>query len=207
MTRLYVRRRFDLWVALVAIAIVIACAFAAASGDVSGPERDAFRVVNELPDALERPLWVFQLVGLLLFPLVVAVGALIARKWRLALGLAIVIPAKLLVEKQIVKALVERQRPGTTVPDAILRDAHASGLSFPSGHAIIAFAVATLLGPYFSRPWKVGFFVVATLAGLARIYLGAHNPLDIVAGAGLGVAIGCLLSLAMGTPGRRTLFG
>jgi undecaprenyl-diphosphatase len=205
-SRPYVRRRLDVWIALVAIGVVVASAAVAASGDVGGPERAVFRAINDLPDQLERPMWALQLFGLLLFPAVVALGALIARKWRLALGLVLVIPAKLLLEKQVVKAIVERERPGTTVPGAILRDAHRSGLSFPSGHAIIAFAVATLVAPYLSRRWKIGLFVVAVLAGLARIYLGAHNPLDIVAGAGIGVAIGCVLNLSLGVPGRRALF-
>jgi undecaprenyl-diphosphatase len=36
--------------------------------------------------------------------------------------------------------------------------------------------------------------------GVARIYLGAHNPLDVVGGAGLGLAVAGALNLAFGVP-------
>jgi undecaprenyl-diphosphatase len=33
-----------------------------------------------------------------------------------------------------------------------------------------------------------------------RIYVGAHNPLDVVCGAALGVVIGSCLNLVVGVP-------
>ena len=77
-------------------------------------------------------------------PLVVAAGALVWRRWRLAAALVLVVPLKLGLER-VAKLLVQRQRPGTTVPDAILRGVPHGGLSFTSGHAIITFAIAGLL--------------------------------------------------------------
>jgi undecaprenyl-diphosphatase len=106
--------------------------------------------------------------------------------------------AKHTLEFGVVKALVKRQRPGTTVPGAILRDAHPTGLSFPSGHSILAFALAGLASPYLG--WGVALHAVAALNGIARIYLGAHTPLDVVGGAGLGVAIGGSINLLFGVP-------
>jgi undecaprenyl-diphosphatase len=46
-------------------------------------------------------------------------------------------------------------------------------------------------------------WTLAALNGVARVYLGAHNPLDVVCGAGVGVALGGLLSYAVGVPVRR----
>ncbi|HEV8163393.1 MAG TPA: hypothetical protein VGR74_02895 [Actinomycetota bacterium] len=34
----------------------------------------------------------------------------------------------------------------------------------------------------------------------ARVYVGAHNPLDVICGAALGVAIGSGLNLVVGVP-------
>jgi membrane-associated phospholipid phosphatase len=37
---------------------------------------------------------------------------------------------------------------------------------------------------------------------LSRVYLGAHFPLDVAAGAGLGMFIGGVLNLVFGVPGN-----
>ena len=49
-----------------------------------------------------------------------------------------------------------------------------------SGHAVISFGVATLLAPYLTRRWQVVAYLLAVLNITARVYLGAHNPLDVV---------------------------
>jgi hypothetical protein len=103
-------------------------------------------------------------------PLVVAIGALAFRRWRLAAALVLVVPLKLALER-VVKLLVQRERPGTTVPDAVLRGVHPAGLSFVSGHAI-TFAIAGLLALVLPRRWGVVAFVLATLNAVARVYLG-----------------------------------
>ena len=46
-------------------------------------EASIFHAINDLPDWLYAPMWVFQLAGLLLVPLVVAVVAAVFRRWRL----------------------------------------------------------------------------------------------------------------------------
>jgi membrane-associated phospholipid phosphatase len=129
-------------------------------------------------------------------PLVVAVGALVVRRWRLAGALVLVVPAKLALER-VVKLLVQRERPGTTVPDAILRGVHPGGLSFVSGHAIITFAIAGLLALVLPRRWAIVAFVLAGCNAVARVYLGAHNPLDVVGGAAIGLAIAATLDLIL----------
>ena len=68
----------------------------------------------------------FQYLGVLAMPLVVALGALALRRWRLAAALVLVVPLKLATER-VVKLLVQRERPGTTVGDAILRGVHRAG--------------------------------------------------------------------------------
>jgi undecaprenyl-diphosphatase len=139
---------------------------------------------------------VFQYLGVLVIPLVVAVGALAFRRWRLAAALVLVVPLKLAAEK-VPKLLVERERPGTTVPDAILRGVPSAGLSFTSGHAIITFAIAGLLALVLPLRWGIVAFVLATLNAIARVYLGAHNPLDVVGGAAIGLAIAAVLDLVL----------
>lgn len=62
-----------------------------------------------------------------------------------------------------------------------------AGWSFPSGHAAWFFALAMTIW-YFNRKWGIWYFVLATIMGIARIYVGVHWPLDIVGGAIVGVA-------------------
>jgi undecaprenyl-diphosphatase len=45
--------------------------------------------------------------------------------------------------------------------------------------------------------------VVAVLAGVSRVYLGAHLPLDVLAGAAAGVALASALNLATAVPTRH----
>jgi hypothetical protein len=129
------RVRRDLIVLAASLAVFAVCAVVVADGRVGSAERAVFHAVNGLPGWLYRPMLVAQYLGVLAMPLVVAVGALSFRRWRLAAALVLVVPLKLAAEK-VVKQLVQRERPGTTVPDALLRGVHPGGLSFVSGHAI-----------------------------------------------------------------------
>jgi len=183
-------------VLVASLAVFAVCAVIAADGRVGPLERALFHAVNGLPDWLYRPMLAFQYLGVLAMPLVVAAGALALRRWRLAAALVLVVPCKLATER-LVKWLVQRERPGTTVGDAVLRGVHPAGLSFVSGHAIITFAIAGLLALVLPRRWAVVVFVLASLNGVARVYLGAHNPLDVVGGAAVGLAIAAVLDLVL----------
>jgi undecaprenyl-diphosphatase len=102
------------------LAVFTACAVIVANGRVGPAERAVFHAINGLPGWLHQPMLYAQYLGVLGVPLVVAAGALVWRRWRLAAALVLVVPLKLGLE-QVAKLLVQRQRPGTTVPDAILR--------------------------------------------------------------------------------------
>jgi undecaprenyl-diphosphatase len=66
-----------------------------------------------------------------------------------------------------------------------------------SGHAVITAAVAGLITPVLPRRWRVVPWVLVILNGIARIYVGAHNPLDIVGGIGAGVLIAGILNAVL----------
>ena len=196
-----VHRRSDAWTAIAAAVATALAAWAVAGGTVGAFERAVFRLVNGLPDGWRPFLYGFQLLGVLGVPLVLAAVALALRWWRLALGLVLLVPAKLLVEKEVLKAVVRRERPGTTIPGAVLRDVPSAGPSFPSGHAIIVFGIVVLIAPYLRHRWQLLLAVaLAVLTSVARVYLGAHAPLDVVGGAFAGIAIGALLCFALGVP-------
>jgi membrane-associated phospholipid phosphatase len=58
-------------------------------------------------------------------------------------------------------------------------------LSFPSGHACLAFATAATLGIVIPR-WRYVFYALAVVVGAERIAENAHYLSDVIAGAGLG---------------------
>ncbi len=196
------RVRRDLIVLVASLAVFAVCAVIVADGRVGSAERAVFHAINGLPSWLYRPMLVFQYLGVLAVPLVVAAGALVFRRWRLAAALVLVVPLKLAAER-VPKQLVQRERPGTTVPDAILRGVPHGGLSFVSGHAIITFAIAGLLVLVLPRRWGIVAFVLATLNAVARVSLGAHNPLDVVGGAAIGLAIAAVLDMVLDVAGDR----
>jgi membrane-associated phospholipid phosphatase len=189
------RHTSDLYLAGAGLVVLVVCALFAAAG-VPDWEADAFRAVNELPQWLYKPLWPFQQLGMLLVGPAVAIVAFALRRRRLAVAAIAATVGKLVVER-IVKFFVQRERPFTSVGDAIMRgDVHPTGESFVSGHAILAVALAALVTPYLRGWWKVVPWALAAMNGFARIYVGAHTPLDIIGGSGLGLALGSLLKYA-----------
>ena len=79
---------------------------------------------------------------------------------------------------------------------------HPPDSSFPSDHATLFFAlgVALLLRRPPSCPWLgTGFMLGGLAVGWARIFLGAHYPLDIAGAALIGAAAAILVQAPPGT--------
>jgi undecaprenyl-diphosphatase len=197
----YVRRRTDAIVAFAGVAVLSIGMVAVRNGSVSGAERSLFRAINDLPGALYPLLWPFQQLGAIVVGPLAAVVAACFRKWRLAAALLVATVAKLALER-VVKAAVTRERPGTS----IAADIHARGQvdlhgeSFVSGHAVLVTALAGLVAPYLPGRWRILPWALVGFVLVARVYVGAHNPLDVVCGAGLGLAIAGVLNLIFGVP-------
>ena len=196
--------RRDVAAIVVGLSIVVAGMVIVRNGTVSGVEESAFDVVNDLPGWLYPAVWPFQQLGALVLGPIVAVVALAMRRYRLALAAVIVTVLKLAGERGV-KALVSRQRPGTSIgPDVEMRgDVHAAGESFVSGHAVLVAGLAGVVTPYLPGRWKVVPWVLVGAVMVGRVYVGAHNVLDVVCGAALGLAIAGAVNLALGVRRRR----
>ena len=102
---------------VVGLGIVVLGMLIVRNGTVSDVEESVFRAVNDLPGWLYAVAGPLQLLGALVLGPIVAVVALVLRRYRLAIAALLVTLLKLLSERGV-KAMVSRQRPGTSIgPD------------------------------------------------------------------------------------------
>ena len=152
-----------------------------------------------------RPLWLdrimlgFTQIGSGFTVLAIAVLLFLAGERYLAYELILgTLTLWLVVE--LVKFLIHRARPFILMTQARIVGYRASGRSFPSGHTSQVFFMATLLVQHFHAGVWVVFllYAMATLVGITRIYVGAHYPRDVLAGAILGSVWGLLVGISAG---------
>lgn len=87
-----------------------------------------------------------------------------------------------------VKSVFRRKRPvfEGQRPLALRRPLTSS---FPSGHATSAFMAATLLSDG-DEKFAPGYYALAGVIALSRVYVKIHHASDVVAGAALGLGLG-----------------
>jgi undecaprenyl-diphosphatase len=140
---------------VVGLGVMVMCGVLVANQLVAGTDVAVFRQINHWPEWLNPPMWTVQLSGVIGALPLAAAGAALLKRLRLAAALTTATLLKPWLEA-VAKTLVQRDRPAETLPDVILRgNSAAHGLSFPSGHAMVIFAIATLVAPYFRGWWQV----------------------------------------------------
>ncbi|MFL6205265.1 MAG: phosphatase PAP2 family protein [Acidimicrobiales bacterium] len=165
-------------------------------------ETAILEAVNGWPRVVGAPLQVVMQLGTLGAAMVVTVTvAVVTARPRATIAL---FAASLIAWRldDVVKELIERPRPEGLVDGLVVRD-EAHGFGYPSGHTALAFAVAAVLHPLLPARVRWAPWVLASLVGIARLYVGVHWPMDLVGGAALGVAIGGAFGLLVADGYRR----
>jgi membrane-associated phospholipid phosphatase len=187
------------WLAVSGVGLAIAAASvgAARRRDIPPWEVRVFHAINGLPGWLYWILWPpMQLGNLVVGTLVGLIIAWVAGEPAVAVGVILAMVLKLVTERIVrreMKAyLAVRERPGSSQEGAVLRggDVPAEGASFPSGHVILVAAIGCVVAPTLPAAWVWAPFLVTVVVMVGRVYVGAHNPLDVTAGLGAGLLLG-----------------
>ena len=105
------------------------------------------------------------------------------------------VPLLALLAVSVMRLAIARPRPYTEAGAGItsfIDKKNADEKSFPSRHLACATVIAMTFLHFY--PIVGGFLLGASLLlGYIRFAVGLHYPSDLVAGAGLGVALGCLM--------------
>jgi undecaprenyl-diphosphatase len=163
---------------------------------VTGVEESAFRAVNRLPSVLHIPVWAVMQFGSLASVFVAAAVALRLTAKRTALGL-VVTGTIVWAFAKWVKQFVGRSRPEGALDGVTVHGLRQQGLGFPSGHTAVATALAVVAFPATGPRGRAALVGSAASVGLARIYVGAHLPLDVVGGLALGCFAGTTTLLTL----------
>jgi membrane-associated phospholipid phosphatase len=163
-------------------------------GHLGRHEVRTFEAVNALPDSLFAPIWVVMQLGALgAAPATAAVASSAGRR-QLAVRLVTAGSAAWVLAKGV-KMIARRGRPASFLTHVRHRGKEARGLGYLSGHAAVATALGAAAFPHVGRPAKAAILTLVPTVGMARIYVGAHLPLDVAGGAALGLAVDGALSL------------
>ena len=107
-----------------------------------------------------------------------------------------------LVALLVVGGFIVERRPFVADGDTIQLISHSADNSFPSDHAAMAAAAATV-GVLAWRWAGVPLATLAVVIGVSRVFVGVHYPGDVVAGWAIGVAAGWVAWRTAGLLGAR----
>jgi uncharacterized membrane protein YbhN (UPF0104 family)/membrane-associated phospholipid phosphatase/tRNA A-37 threonylcarbamoyl transferase component Bud32 len=184
-----------------AVAVLAAVGWAAHRGVPTSWDLRVVRLIIPLPESMRTLLGGVLHVGTLVAVAGIGGAAALAGRHRLAL-VVVVAGSAAWAAKSVVQWLVDEDVLALGSHPVVLRGGVTGtpGLAFPAGEVAVAAAIAIVAAPYIGRStrWVCGL-VVGWIA-VALVFLGPHLPTDVIGGLTLGVAVGAIVNVALGTP-------
>jgi membrane-associated phospholipid phosphatase len=195
-----IRRRSDAIALLVALFVIVIGVLVIGRADRVYPlEVRIFHAINGLPEWPGVILNPVMDLGVVVSVPLVALLCLAFR--RVAMGLVVAVSGATAYELAILaKHAIGRGRPGVVLSNVQIRGVNATGLGFPSGHAAVSTAIVVACLGFLAWRGKWVLLLLPVMVAVARVYVGAHLPLDVVGGAAIGVAVASAMHLAVGVP-------
>ena len=181
---------------IVGLIIFIPCLIFGFQHQLTGFEKSVFLYINGWPNFLKEPA-VLITNGLgASYPIALCVLIPIAFKryklaWRFffVVGLAGVV-------MEVIKRVVLEPRPYILLHNHLNNRSLSTGdYSFPSGHVVVATALALVLWLILPKKWRFISIIWILLVAISRVYLGAHSPVDVIAGFSVGLIIFSIVEL------------
>ncbi|MFI1970755.1 hypothetical protein BLA24_09420 [Streptomyces cinnamoneus] len=170
------------------------------SGIDGGLYTDITRDAQRAPWLLNDTVATWSAFGLALFAALMLTGWWRARRsdspmMARALATPLVVAVVYGVDV-VLKSLVREERPCRSLPGSFTLEACPAphDWSFPSNHAVIAFAAATALWLVDRRLGAVAVTAAVAMAA-SRVWVGVHYPHDVAAGALMGIALAVPLTV------------
>jgi len=151
---------------------------------------------------LDRPIFLLSTAGVAggVWIVIALVLALFKRVlWRDFGRLLLVLVVTNLLTDYVLKPAIHRVRPYRWTPDILVIGRHSETPSFPSGHTATAVAGAFVFTRVLPEG-RVAWWLLAAAIAYSRLYLGVHYPLDLAAGAIVGIV--CAAGIWRLTRGR-----
>lgn len=163
---------------------------------VSAVEEEIFRRFNNTSDDLRIPAWIVMQAGSL--PAAFVVSTELARLGRRRAAVAALLTGVgVWGGVKVAKNVMGRERPAGHLEDVVVRGRPQTGSGYPSGHAAVAMTIALIATQNEGPACRVGALLLVGAVGAARMYVGAHLPLDVAGGAAIGVLCGAAANAAL----------
>ncbi|MBI4745282.1 MAG: phosphatase PAP2 family protein [Deltaproteobacteria bacterium] len=147
--------------------------------------RDLMVISSKLGDG---SIWLFLSLSLLLF------GGIEGQKAVLIGTISVILCVAIF---KAIKHSTTRKRPFETYVDMEFILPPPDEYSFPSGHSINAFAIATAAAWFFPLLF-IPLFVMASLIAISRVFLSLHYPTDVIVGGLIGIGVSSTLIWVIG---------